>query len=31
MINIKTQWNKKRYLIILEEFKDILSDVIAGR
>jgi Transposase DDE domain len=30
MINIKTQWNKKRYLIILEEFKDILSDVIAG-
>jgi len=31
MINIKTQWNKKRYLIILEEFKDILSDAITER
>jgi putative transposase len=31
IINIMMRWNKKRYLIILEEFKDIISDEIIGR
>lgn len=31
IISIKIQWNRKTYLIILEEFKDIISDSITGR
>jgi putative transposase len=31
IIHILVKWNKNRYLIILDEFKDIISDVIIGR
>ncbi len=31
MLNVKFGWNKRKYFVILSEFKDIISDQISGR
>jgi len=31
ILRVKLQWNKRKYLVILPEFKDIISDQLSGR
>ncbi|MCK4332349.1 MAG: transposase [Thermoplasmatales archaeon] len=31
ILRVKLHWNKRRYLVILPEFKDIISDQLSGR
>ena len=31
ILSVRLHWNKKKYLVILPEFKDIISDQISGR
>jgi len=31
MLSVRLHWNKQKYLVILPEFKDILSDQLSGR